>query len=170
MRIFKAELQKLLRSPAILGFLIVCLTVNTIAVFASSHKEEIDYINALPEIALEEYNPFEELRGGEQIKEWLLAERKTIPPLALKLLLWEYDLLGPEILAKATRRDGDAVYFAQATQMIHNDIFSKLGRLFAMESGMFFILVMLFALGYEGMSGTDLVIFRGEIEKEVRMG
>jgi len=159
MRLLTLELRKFLRLPAVWGFLLVCLAVNTIAVFATSHKQEIDILNAMQEIPVEEYNPFEELRGGEIIKEQLLAERKNIPAPALKLLLWKYDLLGPEILAKAERRDGDAPYFGEWTQSIHFSIFHTLGRLFAMESGLFCILIMLFALGYEGMSGSDLVGF-----------
>ena len=192
--IFKHELVKLLLSPAVLGFLGICLVLNTVMVFTTSHRRrEINYLNTLTEITGtvygEEYsdrlqsvpepdrnfypdswlyreaiqaaedarNVFAGLNG--EITEALRESEAVYSKLTLKIQRWKYGLLAPVIDAKAASEDGSSVYFGPQSDTVHEAVFCEFGRLLAAECCIFFVLIMLWALGYEGMTKTSSVVF-----------
>ena len=193
MKILCYELRKLFKSPALLGFLALCLVINVWAVLANSHRDEIDILNEMTRVTGPRYGEAYEtafarlpkptnpgttkywlyenaeaaminarhggvygdlLENPQLVRELLLEHSDKTPPLALKLLLQkfdEYQTAMQEITRSGEHADA---YFTTQSYEIHNDIFAKLGRLFAFESALLMILLMLMALGYEQMAGT----------------
>lgn len=193
MRLLKFEITKLLRAPAILGFLAACLILNTIVIISSSESRNIDYLNEVTKITGTVYGAeyTEKLqavpRPGEHDyqKRWLyddivraaensqnvfaeldtnkmhekLHEDSPYSNITMQIQQWKYDLLTPVIDAKTQAQDGDSVYFSAQSMYIHETIFGTIGKLLAIECGIFFILIMLWALGFENMVGTGLVAY-----------
>jgi hypothetical protein len=194
MRLLKFEIVKLLRSPAIFGFLAACLILNTIVILSSSHKQSIDYLNDVAKVTGNVYSTEykEKLqtivapREDDYQKRWIydgimqaadnsgnvFAEfdiqeitqkiqnsEKGYSKSTLQIGQWKYRLLAPVIDAKAEARDGDSVYFSTQSNYIHETVFGIIGGLLAAECGMFFILIMLWALGFENMAGTGSVAY-----------
>ena len=50
MKILYYELHKLVKTPALLGFLALCLAVNIWAVLVSSHRDEIEILNGMAQV------------------------------------------------------------------------------------------------------------------------
>ena len=193
MRLLKLELVKLLRAPAILGFLAACLVLNAVAIIATSQSRNIDYLNevakttgtvygteyavklqAVPQPGEYDYprrwlyeslvraaensrNVFAELDTDKMHEK--LGESSQYSNTTMQIQQWKYSLLAPVIDAKAQARDGDSVYFSGQSMYIHETVFGTIGKLLAVECGTFFILIMLWALGYEYMAGTGLVAY-----------
>lgn len=190
----KLEIVKLLRAPAILGFLGVCLIVNTVVILTNSYKEEIDYINDVGETTgwvygteyrqklqtvpvpdelewPESWNHENIVRGAEgtrnvfaeldtdELFAQLHDESAPYSSLTRKILRMKYDLLTPVIKQKAASDEGSSVYFGAQTGQIHEAVFGIIGTLLAVECCIFFVLFMLWALGFETMAGTGLVTF-----------
>lgn len=194
MRLLKFEIVKLLRTPAIIGFLGVCLIFNIIVIFSSSHSREIDYLNEVAKTTgniysaeyMEKLQSVPEPGEYDYPKSWLyidlvqaaensgnvfadldineifqkLQERDfRYSESTLQMQQWKYSLLTPVIDAKAEAGDGNSVYFGTQSNYIHETVFSTIGKLLAAECGIFFILIMLWALGFENMAGTGLIAY-----------
>ncbi|MCL2627918.1 MAG: hypothetical protein FWD44_04375 [Oscillospiraceae bacterium] len=210
MNLLKHEIVKLLRSPAIYGFLVACLAINAFIVFASSRNYYIDYMNEVSEITgtlygedylerlqsvseTDDYgyiswrymevlgaaesagNIFADGNGGREIKNALANGEIPLSDTAIKIQLWKYELLTPVIEAKAERDDGASVYFGPYTAGIHNAIFGGagnigIGMITAAQTCVFFILIMLWTLGFETMSGTDLVVWSTKTGRRLIQG
>jgi hypothetical protein len=205
MRLFKLELIKLIRFPALVGFAAFCLILNVIVVASGSQRDTIDYLNqvaqktgvvfgedysqrlsALPipheddypsawlhdellSAAEQNFNVFAELNGGAEDKAWLTNSRNTATTFVNGLLGWKYQLLTPVIEEKAENGDGDYVYFAHRTDQIHGMVFGSVGKLLATEASIFFLLIMLWALGYEHMAGSHLVTYSTKIGRKLSL-
>jgi hypothetical protein len=187
MKLVAFELSKLIKSPAIVGFVIICIVANILFVLGTSQKEFIDYTNDVTEVTggvygaeyMEKFNTipvsddwryealamsakgtrdvFGEFKISE-IQATLKNDDTKLSDMSKNILARKYEALEPVIMEKAERGDGDYVYFAEYTNYIHETVFG-VGRLLMAESCIFFMLIMLWALGYEGMSKTSLVIF-----------
>ncbi|MDR1558976.1 MAG: hypothetical protein LBS84_04605 [Clostridiales bacterium] len=193
MRLLKFEIAKLLRAPAIPGFIAACLVLNIIVIISSSQSRNIDYLNEVAKITGPVYGTeytkkLQSVRQPSEYdyqKHWLyedivraaensanvfaefdtdkisekLHENSPYSNITMKIQQWKYDLLTSEIDAKARAHDGDSVYFSAQSMYIHVIIFGTIGKLLATECGIFFILIMLWALGFENMAGTGLVAY-----------
>ena len=198
MNLLKHEIFKLLRSPAIYGFLIACLLINVFAIIGSSNSYQIDYINDLskttghvygdeylekllsvtdPDLlyynwlhaeivraAESAHNVFAELDGGRVFRNMLQQDEIPFSETTIKIQLWKYEKLAPVIEEKAERDDGASVYFGPYSMWVHSRVFGGssgigIGMLTAMQTCLFFILIMLWTLGFENMAGTDLVVW-----------
>lgn len=78
---------------------------------------------------------------------------------AQKIIKWKYKKLAPVIEEKFAADDGKSVYFADRTQEIHETVFTNFHKLLATELCLLFTLIMLLAIGYENMFGTESVIY-----------
>ena len=202
MKLLKFEIIKLLRSPAIPGFLAACLILNTFLVFASSHRQDIEFINEVTKITgtvfgaeftenlklipvpdmhdfsgrywrYEELvyaaegsrNVFADLSGGRELRERLPDAPSS--DLLIQIQQWKYGLLTPVIEQKAADDDGAYVYFGSQSTWIHDTVFGGIGKILAMEACIFFILIMLWALGFENMVGTGLVTWSTKIGRKL---
>jgi hypothetical protein len=193
-KLLKFEIVKLLRSPAIPGFLAACLILNIFLVFASSHRQDIEFINEVTKVtgtvfgeefmenlklvpvpdmhdfsgrywryeelvqaAENSRNVFTDLDGGRELRERL--PNAPYSDLTIQMQQWKYSLLTPVIEQKAADNDVAYVYFGSRSTWIHDMVFGALGKILAMQACVFFILIMLWTLGFENMVGTGLVIW-----------
>jgi hypothetical protein len=104
------------------------------------------------------WNSFETVRGND-LKDTVAAPRFPTSELAKEIQFWKYEKLKPVIEEKIERGDAASVYFSNHTNEIHGALFTYFFRLLGTQSAILFILLMLFALGYERMAGTDMVVY-----------
>jgi hypothetical protein len=83
----------------------------------------------------------------------------ALSPAAKQVLKGKYERLAPVIETKSERGDALDVYFAGQSNLIHETVFGSIGKLLAAEACVFFVLIMLWALGYENMVNTAPLIF-----------
>ncbi len=124
----------------------------------SSHSEYWVY-NSLLQGAENIQNTFEDMDGGAKIQNSLLSKNTQYSKITIKIQQWKYRLYSPVIKEKAKSGDDKFVYFGSMSNYIHETIFIITGRLFAAECCIFFILIMLWSLGFENMAGTELVTY-----------
>lgn len=104
-------------------------------------------------------NTFEDMEGGDKIQNSLLSKNTPYSKITIKIQQWKYRLYSPIIKEKAESADDKFVYFGSMSNYIHESIFIITGQLFAAECCIFFILIMLWSLGFENMAGTELVTY-----------
>ncbi|MDR0984684.1 MAG: hypothetical protein LBL93_06775 [Ruminococcus sp.] len=78
-------------------------------------------------------------------------------PLTQKIQQWKYNLLQPRVTEMAINNEGNDVYFSGHSSFVHLSVFNMLGTLLMAETAIFFLLIMLWTLGYEQMMGTTSV-------------
>ncbi|MFP3153412.1 hypothetical protein LQZ18_03090 [Lachnospiraceae bacterium ZAX-1] len=96
---------------------------------------------------------------NQTIQNRLKSSDVKLSDTAKKMLAWKYDKLEPIVAEKAMRGDGKSVYFATQSYHIHETVFGNIGKILAVESCIFFVLIMLWALGFESIAGTSLVTY-----------
>jgi len=200
--LLKFEIVKLLRSPAIPGFLTACLILNVFLVFVSSYRQDIEFMNDITRITGSVYgaeymenlklipipdmydfngrywryneliqaaenarNVFADLDGGRELRERL--PNAPYSDLTIQIQQWKYGLLTPVIEQKATDNDGAYVYFGSRSAWIHDTVFGALGKILAMQASVFFILIMLWTMGFENMVGTGLVTWSAKTGRKL---
>lgn len=124
----------------------------------SAHSESWIY-NSLIQGAENARNTFEDMEGGAKIQNSLLSKNAPYSKITIKIQQWKYRIYSPVIKEKAKSGDDKFVYFGPICNYIHESIFIITGRLFAAECCIFFILIMLWSLGFENMAGTELVTY-----------
>ena len=187
--VIKLEMLKLVRIPALAGFLITCLILNTIVVFTTSNKRQIDYINEVTILAGAVYNDdYREKIGSlsaprdsdlEWLHESLVQAASEVQPLDYETTLDEIldtlekgdprftqanlDVLKLKYrfleIAAAEPTEKSSVYFGPSTNYIHESTFGLIGRLLAAETCVFFLLIMLLSLGYDWITRTAPITF-----------
>jgi hypothetical protein len=112
------------------------------------------------------WNSFESVRGDD-LKNTVSNPAFPTSEIAKKIQLWKYELLKPVIEEKIERGDAASVYFSNHTNEIHEVLFTYFFRLLGTQSALIFILLMLYALGYERMAGTDLVVYSAKMGRKI---
>ena len=109
--------------------------------------------------AMEANEPFEAIRG-EILRKQIPSNRfLSSSPLAQKIIDWKYNLLESVIDKKIAAKDSEDVYFAYNSEMIQEMIFTNYHRLLGAEIVVLFILMMLYAIGFENMFNTESVVY-----------
>jgi hypothetical protein len=122
-----------------------------------SHYQEAWLYDTVISASENARNVFAEWDAGEFAKE--IEANSRLSSAAKQALLWKYARLAPVIEAKAARGDALDVYFSGQSYTIHDTVFGIIGKLLAGEACVFFALIMLWALGYENITGAALVVF-----------
>ncbi|MDR3310878.1 MAG: hypothetical protein LBS90_05980 [Oscillospiraceae bacterium] len=148
--LFLYELKKLLLTPAIAAFLIICAVVNTFIVVSSyvwqyepaNLAEQADVFDGFDarEIA-ERYIGEYSLSGGSEAN---IREK--------------YAKLQPVIDAKAARDDSMSEYFGVNTRTLHTLLFKQLFGAIAAESCVAALFFALLGTGYEQTRNTESIV------------
>lgn len=158
----KREIDYLNKVGAITGFVYNAEYMEKLKTITepdeTSYSERWIY-NSILQSAENSRNIFADMEGGAKIQSRLLDKNAPYSDITIRIQQWKYHLYSPIINAKANAGDADFVYFGSQTNTIHESIFIITGRLFAAESCIFFILIMLWSLGFEGMAGTELITY-----------
>jgi hypothetical protein len=152
------ELKKILRAPAVVGFLIVCLGLNTLLVLVS-------FDVSFDETAQKPENVFAGLQARE-IADYY-AGQYALSARYEQMLRGKYDKLQPVVEEKAQNGDALSVYLGAGTTYYHRLLFGTLFGAILLESGILALLAALFSAGFEQARGTEGIVAAGEVGRRV---
>jgi hypothetical protein len=185
MNIFKYELKKLLFSPALLVFIVLCLGFNIIISADGWYYDYADYIAEASRttgyrLGAEFNEKVAELEPSE-FRDWLMEETANITDIfddnkpayiaevyinrlgltgyAADAMRNKYEQLQVSVDKKAEISESLTLYFASATTYIHNNLHKNIMRSLILECGLIAALIMLLSVGYENHNRTSHIVY-----------
>lgn len=152
--LFWYELKKLITAPAIIGFVLLCIVVNAVIVFASYNDYLADIqidTTGMTDI-FDGFDAVEIIAGRYSTRHGLSGEHE-------QNVREKYEKLQPVIEAKATNQESLSPYFGDRTPYLHKLLFQTLFGAIIAESCLIALFVALISTGYESARNTEGVIY-----------
>ena len=193
MNIFVNELKKLLISPMLVLFLVLCFGFNVLTSISGGYYDYSDYVAEASRItgyklgtAFDERT--EDLEPCE-MRDWLQAETTGVTDIfddyntayiadayinkleltgtAANAIQKKYDELQKAVDIKAAADESMTLYFAGATGYRHDDLHRNTMIFLLLECALLAALIMLLSVGYEHHNKTSHVVYVTKIGRKV---
>ncbi|MDR2572239.1 MAG: hypothetical protein LBD23_18340 [Oscillospiraceae bacterium] len=190
--IFRHEFIKIIMSPALIGFTVLCLAFNMLFVLTdryhyanfvaeasfktgyrlgddfnerANNLEDSEYARWLREEASEMTDVFDGYTTGYIAENYIRSYGLT--GLTADLMIDKYERLQSVADARFEAGDGMTLYLAEATFWTHQKLFSVVMGALLFEGILIAALIMLLSLGYEFGAKTDLVVYSTKTGRRV---
>lgn len=154
------ELKKLLLSPVIVGFVVLCIIFN--AMIAVASYNDLDSDNDV-----ETVNIFEDFQTSEIAEAYI--SKYSITSVNAENIRSKYDKLQPVVDGKSTNGDALSTYFGKQTHYRHSLLFGTMFMAIIAESCLLALFAALLSVTYEQMRGTEPIICASTVGRRVLM-
>jgi hypothetical protein len=158
MTLFGYELKKLLLTPAIIGFIAMCLILNAVIVVASYNDYEY-------QSDVEPVNVFEGYNAGE-FAEWFI-KRYGVTEDNADHIRAKYAKLQPVIDEKAVNSDALSRYLGVSTYYKHGLLFGTVFKAIIAEGCLLALFLALLSVTYENTRNTEQIVFSSRTGRRV---
>ena len=161
--LFWYELKKLITAPAIIGFVLLCIIVNAVIVFASYNDYYLADIQADTTGMTDIFDGFDAVEivvGRYSARHGLSGEYE-------QNVREKYEKLQPVIEAKAANDESLSPYFGDRTPYLHKLLFQTLFGAIIAESCLIALFVALISTGYESARNTEGVVYGSKSGRDI---
>jgi hypothetical protein len=156
--LFRYELKKLLRAPAIIVFVVLCLILNAVIAIGNynAYEEPSD---------AEPVNVFENYPAGDLAEGYI--KKYGVTGANADNIRAKYAKLQPVIGEKAANGDALSRYFGDLTHLRHSLLFGTILKVILMESCLLALLFALLSVTYEKARNTEHTVFSSKTGRRI---
>lgn len=160
--IYWYELKKLLQTPALIGFFLLCLTLNVVLI-TTSYKAHVDHGRA----DITEMNDIFDGFATSILSEHYIA-KLDITGAHAENVRKKYEQLQTVVDEKGRADESLSPYFGTETRYMHQLLFQRLFGAMTLESGLLALFVALLSTGYEYNQNTENIVYASKIGRKVQ--
>lgn len=156
--LFGYELKKLVLSPAIVGFVALCIVFNVVIAIAGYNDYDSNY-------KTEAVNIFEGFKTSEIAETYIW--KYNITDRNAENIRNKYEKLQPVIDEKSANGDALSTYFGKQTHYRHSLLFEIIFMVIIAESCLLALFAALVSVTYENMRGTEHTICASKVGRRI---